>query len=76
VQEECCLLRVPSVTLRDTTERPETIECGSNVLSGVEPDAVLRCVRLVTAQPTSWRVPMEYTVPDVSATVCRIVLGG
>ncbi len=34
VQEECCIMRVPAVTLRDTTERPETIECGSNVLSG------------------------------------------
>lgn len=75
VQEECCILRVPSVTLRDTTERPETIECGSNVLSGVEPDAVLRCVRLVTRTPPAWRIPPEYVAPDVSSTVCRIVLG-
>ena len=37
VQEECCIMGVPTVTVRDTTERPETIECGSNVLSGVEP---------------------------------------
>ena len=35
VQEECSLLGVPTVTCRDTTERPETVECGSNVLSGV-----------------------------------------
>lgn len=36
VQEECCILKVPTVTIRDVTERPETIECGSNILSGVE----------------------------------------
>lgn len=49
VQEECAILRVPNVTLRDTTERPETIECGSNLLSGVEPESVLRCVRTALA---------------------------
>ena len=45
VQEECSLLQVPAVTCRDTTERPETIECGSNVLCGVEdPGRMLACV--------------------------------
>ena len=35
VQEECCIFGVPTVTMRDVTERPETIECGSNLLAGV-----------------------------------------
>ncbi|OGO07784.1 MAG: UDP-N-acetylglucosamine 2-epimerase, partial [Chloroflexi bacterium RBG_13_57_8] len=34
VQEEACILRVPCVTLRDNTERPETVEVGANVLAG------------------------------------------
>ncbi|MHB8650241.1 MAG: non-hydrolyzing UDP-N-acetylglucosamine 2-epimerase [Gaiellaceae bacterium] len=34
VQEESSLLHVPAVTCRETTERPETVECGSNVLCG------------------------------------------
>ncbi len=46
VQEECCIFGVPAVTMRDTTERPETLECGSNVLSGVEPDAIARTTQL------------------------------
>lgn len=75
VQEECCILRVPNVTLRDTTERPETVECGSNVLSGVEPESILRCVRLVMARRPSWTVPPEYLVPDVSTTVAKVLLG-
>jgi UDP-N-acetylglucosamine 2-epimerase (non-hydrolysing) len=33
VQEECCIFGVPNVTLRDVTERPETVEVGSNMLS-------------------------------------------
>ena len=42
VQEECCIFRVPNVTIRDVTERPETIECGSNMLAGADPERVLR----------------------------------
>lgn len=40
VQEECCIFKVPNVTLRDVTERPETVEVGSNMLSGAEPDLI------------------------------------
>jgi UDP-N-acetylglucosamine 2-epimerase (non-hydrolysing) len=75
VQEECCLLRVPNVTLRDTTERPETLACGSNLLVGVEPDAVLRGVRLALDRPTTWRIPPEYLVEDVSGATVGLTLG-
>ena len=36
VQEECTIFQVPGVTIRDTTERPETLERGCNILSGTE----------------------------------------
>jgi UDP-N-acetylglucosamine 2-epimerase (non-hydrolysing) len=75
VQEEACILGVPNVTIRDVTERPETIECGSNLLSGVEPDAILKAVALVTAAAPAWTPPAEYLQGHVAETVCRIVLG-
>lgn len=75
VQEEACILRVPNVTIRDVTERPETIECGSNLLSGVEPDAILKAVALVTAATPAWTPPAEYLQGNVAEGVCRIVLG-
>ncbi|QGG96329.1 non-hydrolyzing UDP-N-acetylglucosamine 2-epimerase [Actinomarinicola tropica] len=75
VQEECCLLGVPAVTLRDSTERPETVECGSNVVSGVEPDAVVAAVRLQLRRPRAWTPPGEYLRDDVSATVAGVVTG-
>jgi UDP-N-acetylglucosamine 2-epimerase (non-hydrolysing) len=43
VQEEACVLGVPCVTLRDNTERPETLEVGANVLAGTDPEAIVRC---------------------------------
>ncbi len=75
VQEECCIFRIPNVTLRDVTERPETLECGSNILSGADPEAIARCVRVVLARRPDWRVPSEYLLEDVSAAATKIVIG-
>jgi UDP-N-acetylglucosamine 2-epimerase (non-hydrolysing) len=75
VQEECAIFRVPTVTIRDVTERPETIECGSNILSGADPETLSRAMRLVLALPADWRAPAEYDAADVSRVVSRIVLG-
>jgi UDP-N-acetylglucosamine 2-epimerase (non-hydrolysing) len=75
VQEEACLFRVPTVTIRDVTERPETIECGSNVLTGCDPRHILQMVNLVTSRPANWQPPGEYLAAQVAMTVCRIVLG-
>ena len=75
VQEECCIFRVANVTIRDVTERPETIECGSNMLSGADPDMILQCVRTVLDQKCEWTVPPEYLVGHVSNTVVKVLLG-
>jgi UDP-N-acetylglucosamine 2-epimerase (non-hydrolysing) len=75
VQEECCIFKVPNVTLRDTTERPETVECGSNILSGAAAESVLRCVKTVLSGPPKWNPPPEYLEKTVSETVCRILMG-
>ncbi|MBV9925978.1 MAG: UDP-N-acetylglucosamine 2-epimerase (non-hydrolyzing) [Acidobacteria bacterium] len=75
VQEECCVFRVANVTIRDVTERPETLECGSNMLSGAAPEDVLRCVRTVLDAEADWAVPPEYLARGVSRTVAKLVLG-
>jgi len=58
VQVERCILGVPNVTIRDVTERPETVECG--ILSGTDADAIGRTVHVVLEQKPRWRVPPEY----------------
>jgi UDP-N-acetylglucosamine 2-epimerase (non-hydrolysing) len=75
VQEECAIFGVPNVTIRDVTERPETIECGSNMLSGAETEMVLQCARVVLAQRSEWEPPREYSVEGVSNAVVKILLG-
>ncbi len=75
VQEECAIFGVPNVTIRDVTERPETIECGSNILSGADPGSVTRCVKTVLDARGAWQPPKEYLTPNVSDTVIKILLG-
>ena len=75
VQEECAILGKPCVILRDATERPEIIEAGAGILSGVEPDRVLDCVRLLLRRRGSWNTPPEYMAANVSDTVVSIMMG-
>ncbi|HEY2954306.1 MAG TPA: UDP-N-acetylglucosamine 2-epimerase (non-hydrolyzing) [Candidatus Eisenbacteria bacterium] len=57
LQEEACCLRVPCVTLRDNTERPESVEVGANRLAGADPARIVECARSMHARPRDWRNP-------------------
>ncbi|MFQ6089034.1 MAG: non-hydrolyzing UDP-N-acetylglucosamine 2-epimerase [Candidatus Methanofastidiosia archaeon] len=57
IQEEACVLKVPCVTLRESTERPETLEVGSNVLSGRNSKKILRCTEKMLSKKPHWKNP-------------------
>ena len=57
VQEEACVLKVPCVTLRDSTERPETVDVGANVVAGVEPDLVFSSALRMLSKKRNWKNP-------------------
>lgn len=58
IQEEACILHVPCVTIRDTTERPETIRTGMNMLAGVEPKKIQQAAqKMLTYKKTKWTNP-------------------
>jgi UDP-N-acetylglucosamine 2-epimerase (non-hydrolysing) len=57
IQEEACILRTACVTVRDNTERPETVEVGSNMIAGVKPDKVLAATKSMLDVRTNWRNP-------------------
>jgi UDP-N-acetylglucosamine 2-epimerase (non-hydrolysing) len=66
---------VPNVTIRDVTERAETIECGSSVLTGSAPEAILRAVDIALNSGCDWMPPAEYVERHASTAVTKIVLG-
>ena len=57
LQEESCFFQVPCVTLRENTERPETLEIGSNVLAGTDPMRVRAAVRRQLEAKRGWPNP-------------------
>ena len=57
VQEETCILKVPCVTLRDNTERPETLDVGSNMLVGTEPEKIFDGVGQMLNSKNNWKNP-------------------
>jgi UDP-N-acetylglucosamine 2-epimerase (non-hydrolysing) len=76
VQEECAIFGVPVITVRDTTERPETMECGSNLIASTDPARIAAAVRFLRAGPVrgGWTPPPEYLARDVADRVLRILL--
>ena len=57
VQEESCILNVPCVTLRENTERPETIDLKSNILASTDPERVLQSVDIMLNREKDWHNP-------------------
>ena len=57
VQEEACILGVPCVTLRDNTERPETLCVGANLIAGTDPERIVESAKIMDARSHLWSNP-------------------
>lgn len=79
IQEEACILGVPCVTLRDTTERPETLAVGANLLVGTDPTEILTgTLEMIESSSGDWENPfgdghaaeriLETILPEYTAT--------
>jgi UDP-N-acetylglucosamine 2-epimerase (non-hydrolysing) len=74
VQEEMCLFGIPTITIRSTTERPETVWCGSNLVTGLEQDQIVNGYHAMKNIDRNWTVPAEYAKLNVSDTVVNILM--
>jgi UDP-N-acetylglucosamine 2-epimerase (non-hydrolysing) len=75
VQEESAIFGVPAVTIRDTTERPETMESGSNVIASTRPEHIAAAAGfLLRGVGRGWKPPAEYLEPNVSDKIVKILL--
>lgn len=74
VQEECTVLGIPCLTLRETTERPVTVEMGANLLTGHSPDRVVaEALRILRSEPRRWHIPEKWD-GHASRRIVRILL--
>ena len=78
ITEEASLLNLPAITLRNVHERPEGMDVGTLVMSGLKSERVIEAVRVVTAQysveDTVFRTVSDYEAGPVSQQILRIVL--
>ena len=76
ITEESALLGFPAVTVRDAHERPEGMDAGTLVMSGLTTDRIVQAIDLVTSRPPGERsgLPPDYLEPHVSRKVLQIIL--
>lgn len=58
LQEESCTLKIPCVTIRDNTERPETVTAGANIIAGRIPKSILKAVKKTMMKKRDWKNPL------------------
>lgn len=73
IQEESCILHVPCVTLRETTERPETVDVKANIIAGLKPEIVLNSVEIMLNRERTWPNPYGdgKAAQRIIETVCK-----
>jgi UDP-N-acetyl-L-fucosamine synthase len=76
VSEEAAILGFAAVTLRESIERPEALDAGGIIMTGLDPNAVVEAVSMMTAQVDAGRLscPVDYQVPDTSRRVVDFIL--
>ena len=76
ISEESVLLNFPAITIRDSMERPEALDVGGIIMSGLSADDVLEGVNAAcfSSNDLPREIPQGYEVQDVSRRVVRIIL--
>lgn len=78
ISEESAVMKFPAVTIREAIERPEALDTGSIIMTGVDSDVILDSVALVMDKRSydADRVgPSEYEVKNCSERVVKLILG-
>ncbi len=75
VPEESLYFQVPSVTIRETTERPEFVEAGFNIVAGLEPEKVVQAVKAITSHNFKGKWDKNFGDGQTSIKVLNILSG-
>jgi UDP-N-acetylglucosamine 2-epimerase len=73
VSEESVILGFPAITIRDSMERPEALEAGSILMSGISEAGIMEAIEIIESGPTSKSPPSEYLIPDSSTRVVNFI---
>ncbi|MHA1764371.1 MAG: UDP-N-acetylglucosamine 2-epimerase, partial [Promethearchaeota archaeon] len=63
-----------TITIRETTERPETVMAGSNIISGLDPRNILSCAKIMLSRSNDWDPPIGYMDNNVSDKIVHLLM--
>jgi UDP-N-acetylglucosamine 2-epimerase (non-hydrolysing) len=73
--EEYCIFHVPCVIVRNETERPEVVEAGGAIISGIKAESILESVKIMSSlKNKNWTIPDGYNDLNVSDKVVNYIL--
>lgn len=75
ISEESSMLNFPAVTIRNSLERPEAMDYGSIILTGLKANVVLNAIKIVVEEPLNFKKCPEYEVDNTSYRVLKIIMG-
>jgi UDP-N-acetyl-L-fucosamine synthase len=78
ISEEAAVLAFPAVTVRNAIERPEALDTGSIIMTGLDPATILRAVKLAAGERDkikAQKIPVEYEIDNVSRRVVKLIAG-
>ena len=78
ISEESSILSFQAVTVRNAMERPEALDTGNIVLTGLNPVTIVQAIKVVTEENASQHkhsIPAEYEIENVSQRVVKLIVG-
>lgn len=75
IAEESSLLGFRAITIRNAVERPEAVDVGSLLITGVDKENILRCLEIATSDIKKSTPPVDYDVDNCSDRVLKVVIG-
>ena len=78
ISEESAILSFPAITMRNAMERPESLDSGNIMITGLDSDTILQSIETVTSQHASGMIPvipLEYQISNVSQRVTNLIIG-
>ncbi len=76
--EESAILSFPAITVRSAIERPEALDAGTIVMTGLDPEVIAAAIRLQTSRDikdAKSHLPPEYEITNTSQRVVKLILG-
>lgn len=74
ISEESSILGFPAITIRNAIERPEAVDVGSILMTGVNKENILKCIDVAIESENS-SIPYDYDIDNCSERVLKVILG-